>query len=286
MLEFYATDFIDMLRRLIGQMHATRRIAKERGATHPMSKKHRQDTSAVLDAVRSECRKIEIERVEGPIDRLAPILNNMQQSCTYNDIATRLQELFGQVTDGMRDRKFVFVPANKSRYFENDLLFGDQVKMSFPSAERDIKEAGNCFAVGAHTACVFHLMRAAEHAMRVLAQDRKVVLPRKKPIELEQWNKIIQGIESEVAKVGNWPATLGRAAAQQFYNGAVVELRGFKDAWRNHVMHARTNYNEGEAAGVMEYVKAFMVRLSTRLSESHLRSLTKAQWNRWARSRA
>ena len=47
--------------------------------------------------------------------------------------------------------------------------FGESVAVAFPSASQDIQEAMKCFACERYTATVFHLMRAAEALMRVLA---------------------------------------------------------------------------------------------------------------------
>ena len=44
------------------------------------------------------------------------------------------------------------------------------------SAKGDIMDAVDAYALGLNTACVFHLMRIAEHGMRALARERKVKL--------------------------------------------------------------------------------------------------------------
>ena len=41
----------------------------------------------------------------------------------------------------------------------------------------------------------------------------------------------------------------------------------FKNAWRNHAMHARARYNEAEARRILEHTKGFMQHLSQRLHE-------------------
>jgi hypothetical protein len=165
------------------------------------------------------------------------------------------------------DQLFAHVPAARSDYFEKDghPLFGERVAAAFPSADYDIKEAGNCFAVGADTATVFHLMRAVERGLRVLARDRNVVFPL--PIEFQEWAVIIEKIESNLDDIDRLPKGEKKSDAQSFYRGALVEARAFKDVWRNHVMHARDSYDEGVAQSVMGHVRRFMQRLAEKLSE-------------------
>ena len=43
-------------------------------------------------------------------------------------------------------------------------------KDTFPSAMEDLDEAGKCYATGRHRATVFHVIRAAEWALRALAR--------------------------------------------------------------------------------------------------------------------
>jgi len=113
-------------------------------------------------------------------------------------------------------------------------------------------------------------MRTAEKGMQVLAWDRRVRNVRNKPAELQQWKDVLDGVEAEVNKITTWPNSLGLAKtqAEEFYNGALAEFRGFKDAWRNHVMHSRRDYEFDEAKAVMSHVSRFMSTLAKRLSES------------------
>src|SRR5260370_27264994 len=79
--------------------------------------------------------------------------------------------------------------------------FGEAVYDVIPTARQDIRDAGNCLAFELHTACVFHLMRAAEHGLRKLARRlRVVVFHNKRPSALEEsdWNKIIEAVKAKL----------------------------------------------------------------------------------------
>lgn len=189
---------------------------------------------------------------------------------TAAEILAELILLMQTIIQELAKRKLVYIPTPNDQFFEQEKLFGDVVFQAFPSANPEIKAAGNALAADLGTAAVFHLMRVAETGMRTLAWDRRVSVVRNKPLELQQWKDILDGVQAKVDLIVNWPNTLGLAKtqAEEFYNGAMGEFRGFKDAWRNHVMHDRRAYNFDEAKAVMAHVERFMKTLATRISES------------------
>jgi hypothetical protein len=149
--------------------------------------------------------------------------------------------------------------------FEDDWkLIGDR----FPLAKIDAHEAVDCWASGHSTASVFHLMRTAECGLRALARERRVRLPRKQVLEWADWHNIIEGIRAKVNLLANRRRGPNRDAALEFYRGALASFEGFKDAYRNNVMHARKSYTETEANALREHVRHFMGRLAEKLDET------------------
>jgi hypothetical protein len=135
-----------------------------------------------------------------------------------------------------------------------------------------------------HTAAVFHFMRAAEIGLRSLAKDRRIShLPKKRnaPVAMGTWEDILRELDEQIGKISNWPNTMAevKVQAQEFYNGSITEYRGFKDMWRNHVMHTRREYLRVDALSALDHVKRMMQRLSSRISETTYTPLiwTKAQ---------
>ena len=230
----------------------------------------RRPLSKVLNSMLDLCGRVELYEegnvIVGVISKLEP-----DADCSYDVLRIALKDLRADLITYLGTETFAYVPPARSKYLEQEALFGEAVWKAFPSARYDIQEAGNCYAVGAHTACVFHLMRAVEGALRVLARDLKVKLP---GLEFEEWNRIIEAIQ-ECAEVR--AKTLrrreDRTKAREFYGGAIGEFRAFKDAWRNHVMHARASYDEQRAQSAMTHVREFMQRLAERLSEDRRRPL-------------
>jgi hypothetical protein len=171
------------------------------------------------------------------------------------------------LTDAGKCVVFRVLP-DKVKYLEADKLFGDEVDTAFPSVSKDIRNAGYCLATECHTAAVFHLMRVAERGLRALARDRRVALPKKgSPIELATWEEIIRELEKSEEAIRSYPKTLAREAQYEFYHGAMMQFRRFKNVFRNRAMHSRDDFGRTQAVAVFENVRDFMATLSTRISE-------------------
>jgi hypothetical protein len=174
-----------------------------------------------------------------------------------------------------------------TQYFEKDDLFGQAVKVAFPSAALDIKEAGNCIAADLNTAAVFHLMRAAERGMRALVIHLKVKIekpkgskfsaqlqstpasmPRMKQIPLEYalWDDVLKALEVRVKKIQT-PKGSKRDKQYEFYHGLILSLNAFKDIWRNPVSHCRCTFDNHQAQHAFVHVKSLMENLATKLKE-------------------
>lgn len=192
-------------------------------------------------------------------------------------IMGHLETIRRMVESELASHFFLLIPSPQDKMVRNEKPFGPQVFDAFPSAQQDLTDANTAFAMELYTACVFHLVRSVEYAMRVLAWDRRVKVKTKGgqvyPIDLATWEEILRELDKEVAKVAQWPKTKGdiRVQATEFYGTALEEIRGFKDAWRNHIMHSRRQYIEEDAAQVRSHVQRFMTTLALRISE-HVRT--------------
>lgn len=195
-------------------------------------------------------------------------------SVDNSGVAQILNRYSADIIKALKDRKFVRVSDDKSEYLDQDRLFGDLVHDRFRSARGDIREAGNCLAVDCGTAAVFHLMRAAEFALRALADDRRVGFPSTHPIESQQWIEIIKQLNKAIGELINqprakWPNEQTRQAQIRFYQDAMVEFMAFNDAWRRHVSHAHEGalYDPLQAMSVMTHTRAFMQKLAAKIGE-------------------
>jgi hypothetical protein len=243
------------------------------------------DTTFVLDAIRRAIgvvASLGIEDggfttyVKGVSDHVESLYGGIWQGI-FEVRANVLASDYRRIRESLREElaryKFVHIPSSGAVFFHQERLFGDAVYDSFPTARYDIAEAGNALAFEMYTAAVFHLMRAAEIGLRALARDRRIVyLPKKNNahISMGTWEDILRELDREAAQIANWPNVLGevKAQAQAFYNSSILEYRGFKDAFRNHVMHTRWPILREEALSNKEHVQRLMQILAGRISET------------------
>jgi hypothetical protein len=195
-----------------------------------------------------------------------------RESHDWSSLGADLRNAIDLLLSAMWQAKCVMVLSEFSDYINNEAMLGEDVKKAFPSASDDLKEAGNCIAVDCGTAAVFHLMRAVEWGMRALCADLGVLtVPRKKatiPIEFSEWDKILDQVYPAVsAKIDALPPGTQKQELQEFYFPLLLDIRGFKDAFRNHVMHTRQTYSQKAADDVLDYVRRFFTLLSTKISE-------------------
>ena len=76
-------------------------------------------------------------------------------------------------------------------------------------------------------------MRVAEHGLGAVAKERRVKLPKNKPVEWATWQEIIKSIRDAHAEIGKTkPPGQGKDEALAFYSGALAHLEAFKDKYR------------------------------------------------------
>jgi len=179
-----------------------------------------------------------------------------------------------EIISSFQSKVFLRVAIDRTDFVDKDRLFGDQVCDAFISAKGDIREAGNCLAAECNTAAVFHLMRASEVTLRALARDRQVAF-KDKPLEQKEWGQILPKLDAVVREMRdsdakNWLKPEFKEAQVHFYSELVPELRSFNEAWRRHISHADTEafYDRDQAASIMNHVRKFMQKLSTRIGET------------------
>jgi len=180
---------------------------------------------------------------------------------TVELLTTELLHLQKDLNRELYKRKFAYIPSPNDKYFEQEKLFGEGVYKKIPDARQDIKEAGNSMAVGLYTACVFHLMRIAEHGLRKLARRLKVTVLHNKrptPLEEEDWEKLIAGIDGKIAAARQIPLKAKKREQLKLYSELAQHSRYIRDIFRNDVSHTGDPYNEPEAKAAWSRVRPFM----------------------------
>ncbi len=174
----------------------------------------------------------------------------------------------------LEQRKFFHLPTDRAKYFDHEKLFGDDVYSAFPPAIPDVRESGNCLAMGRNTAAVFHLMRSVEWGLRALCghlglhqarRSRKGGTREYIPLAYADWETMLNQIHPRVdARINKLKRGTQKQTEQEFYYPVLQDIRGIRDAWRNHVMHTRAEYNPTEAETILNHVERIMRTLATR----------------------
>jgi hypothetical protein len=110
-------------------------------------------------------------------------------------------------------------------------------------------------------------MRVVEFGLRALAAHLAIKI-NEEDIQYEQWQAILVEVKNAAEKATQSPglSKQERAELREFYSGVLGEFNGFKDAWRNSVMHTRGVYNADTAMGLFVQVRDFMRRLAKKVS--------------------
>jgi hypothetical protein len=227
-----------------------------------------------LVSVQQVCQKMSLVPALDKIDRLKSAID-INDRCIV--IIDKLKILFETIEDESKREQFYHYPREKANLVINTSSDWESTIKKFSSARRDIEEALDCYALDHHTACVFHLMRTAEHGLRALARSLNVSFPKSgTPINWAEWHDLIDQIRIEGKKIADaLPKGAKRDAARDFYSGAVHHFEGFKDKYRNAVMHARSTYEELDALRVINQVRDFMNGLSAKIGEKTRRPIRK-----------
>lgn len=247
MLTVYAADYV-----WLGS--ALRHLALTlRDTQADISAEDRAQMLKLLPDIEERCTRIELKQTPEMIQFVIHILKSDRpvsrieaQSC-LNYVENVLQKDLESV-------KFFYVEKAKTEEYEKMVpeqgdalsqLFGDP----WPIAAAQLDHARRCYIADEFTASVFHSMRAAEKVLSTVAQSLSVEFRR------ENWQKVIEKIESAAKDLDQLPKGDDREQKQAFYGEIAMQLRCIKNAWRNHVMHARKDYNEEQARAIWWHVK-------------------------------
>jgi hypothetical protein len=204
-------------------------------------------------------------------DAIKGLKRFLDRKFEWAELHTRARRLRDAINTELKQYLYFQYPKQKA---EKLLAWQEEWKIAvaaFPTIEREAFDATDCYALGHNTASVFHSMRVAEHGLRALAKERKVKLPRNKQVEWATWQEIIRELDKEILAIGNKRAGNARDAALEFYSGARADLNGFKDEYRNLVMHVRVAYDEHRALRALVNVNAFMGRIAEKIDHKHHR---------------
>jgi hypothetical protein len=227
---------------------------------HESDTRTREAFSDFLETIRVDCLELKLPVTSEIWLHHQEWFSNYPGTPTYENLSHAVAEVFRAYQSEIRSMVFVHVKPDRASFLDAPQLFGEEVNKAFPSCSQEIADAGNCYAAEQDTACVMHLMRTLEVVLGVLAKEFG------ESFEREQWHNIIERIQKRANNLGPSDGSDWREK-QTFYSNACSHFLHFKNAWRNHAMHARERYNGPEAFSVLDHVMKFTQILATRLRD-------------------
>jgi hypothetical protein len=219
----------------------------------------------VLEPLSKELDQLELDELSNKAKVINGRLVQQGYRWTVERLLDALEGLKRELVPALHKRRFAYFPPPNDKFFDRADLFGEKVGKKIPASRQDIKEAGTCLAAGLYTACVFHLMRVAEHGLRKLARKFHVVLVHKghrSPMEEEGWGKIILALKDKIEEAHRVTSKPKKRERLRFYSDLTDHVLFMRDLWRNDVSHVRGRYNEEEAKMAWSRVERFMQLLA------------------------
>jgi len=210
-------------------------------------------TKVSLHSMRQVCILSDMNEVIPELDRLEQLIwppyASMPKSQAH-EIASALTHFMARLQDEVKSQFFFHLDQRDVPFF-----LEENTPKKFDWAREDMSEAGKCLALQRPTACVFHLMRALEHAVQRLGKKLKVEID----VSTESWHQICLHINKQTE--GLPKNTVAQRNKKIAYAAAASHLTSVRIAWRNEVMHPKQTYTREEAFEIFTATKAFMASL-------------------------
>ncbi len=257
-MKILAQQYLDLGERLkeaVGVFDANETVASlDETSPEPLTAPEREALRETLRNLRNVCAEIPLST---SYELLRSSINDLPQT------RRELLILIRAVKSEIQGVLFLRVPPHRATYYDHTGLLTPAARTAFPTIVKELRSAGNCYALDLPTACVFHCMRGLETALRLLAADVQLTWTK------EQWHTIIEQIESAIEKQRRTlPSGVAKDERLAFLSQAAKEFFYFKDGWRNYVSHNKVTYEEADAIRALNHVEAFVDLLATKLSEA------------------
>ncbi|MDE0411119.1 MAG: hypothetical protein OXI37_02745 [Gammaproteobacteria bacterium] len=173
-------------------------------------------------------------------------------------VMDRLPRMSRHIQRELEERTFYCLSRKEAQYIELGLdVFDKRVYRTFPKATGNLEEAVKCLAFERYTACVFHLARPMETAVRMMGKHMGVTVKFKRKKGYLLWGQITYNMTHRLEKLKKsdpdehvkWLRVYG-----------MIECVG--KVWRNETMHPGPMYTQEQAEQVLETVKLFLKHLA------------------------
>jgi hypothetical protein len=250
MLRFHAEKFVQLCSALTGLSEYIAQ-QKKQGKLDQLSPVSPERNKAWRDLTKM-LEDVNLTMSAASAKRLGDLLH-ADKEIDAEQLKSLVDHLNFTVTDELQQHLFVMVPVNHAQFYDKKgTILGKELIGNFQELTRDAAEAGNCYALGRYTACVFHLSRLLEGSIQKLATELGAT-KEGQPLDVknEDWFQI----EVSIGKViNNWP----KGEKKTKYSKVLSSLSALRGGWRNTTMHPGDGYSDEEAEALIKFTKQFL----------------------------
>lgn len=256
MLKAYAHQYLELGRTIENASIDLVLQDEDEKGNRSLDEEQKKNLKQTLEEISTECAALHLPVAKHVVDRAVGDLPE-----TWREF----EVVAATVSSELKTRLFLYVPSGRAIYHESNVKLQQKMLTACPEASKEITRAGNCYAFGEWTACVFHAMRAAELGLRAVAKTLSIQL--NQPLETADWQTLIDQIDLKLKVLKQTTRTAQRDEEIQFYSDANIQFHNFKESLRKHVSHARETYEEEQSISVLHRTREFLEVLSTRVKE-------------------
>jgi hypothetical protein len=222
-----------------------------------LSDDQRKKITDILGLLKNICTRVDIG-----------IAKDVDRAIRYIDLSYSKREktsfyietISDRIIDESREQKFLHVKMEKVPFYEDFKAVDGATGKKLSLTIEDIMSARSCYALGQHTACVFHLMRVMEHCVQRFGRKLKVKID----VKNETWHQIMLHVENGIdAMPYGKAASVRENRKREKYKMAANRLDHIRLVWRNKTTHPKDTYDEKQALEVLNSVKVFLESMVT-----------------------
>ena len=226
-------------------------------ANYPLSAEQIHGVKIALQDVIGNLKRVcilsDLNDAIGPeLDRFHAAL----QTESLQKLGQRCDHLRNRIQDELQNEYYLQVDRAEVQFHDKPSLFGEFVAKKIKDAAYDIQNAGNCLALQQPTACVIHLGRAMEAALRQMGRRLHVTINPK-----DTWGAILKKIDPKIDAMPE--RTEAQKRKRERWAEARANLFHVKQAWRDNSMHGKQRYDRPHAYAIFVAVRTFISHLAS-----------------------
>lgn len=237
------------LRKARGDVFAWALLSQE-AVIGPAEKPH-TDSITAMEMLLVQCGLLPLGKLR---EEVARAIKEHKGGTIADRLGVELDRLYERLKSELRDHHFLYVAPGLSPFYGDKEPFGAKVAKKFPKASEDLTQAGNCIALHQPVACVFHLMRGMEVAVRKLGPRIGVIVDHK-----TTWVGITKRMNGAILRMPD--GTKRQRIKKDAWEAASANLHNIGSVWRNKTMHPAKTYTSRQAMDIYDAVRVSMQSL-------------------------